>query len=143
MPDRPVAPDDSVLSRWIRLEIHRMNAGIVAERKSLARLMGEERPAARTKDGGIHTFDKNVLATLGRVISEKLREKLLLPILFHADMEVSGSVSLTDPVALQALQELGELSLLRSMQDGRIWIARPIAYALTRKYPTVIQVAMG
>jgi uncharacterized protein (UPF0216 family) len=127
----------------MRTELARMNAGIVVERKSLARLRAEEHPSAKTKNGSIHVFDRQVLERLAQALPAAVQQNLLLPILFHADMDVPGNLALTDPVALCALQELGELSSLRTMREGRIWIASPIAYALTRKYPTAIQVVMG
>lgn len=143
MPERPGSTDESVLIRWMRLELDRINAGIVVERKTLARLLREEHPAAKTKGGSVHTFDRNVLEHLGRRLPGILQEKLLLPILFHADMEVRGSVALTDSYAVHALQELGEISALRTIRNGKLWIARPIAYLLARKYPTAVQVMMG
>jgi uncharacterized protein (UPF0216 family) len=140
---QPPGVDDSVLHRWLRLELSRLNAGIVVERISLARLLREKRPHAKTRDGNVHTFDTEILAQIGSVLSADLQEKLLVPIIFQTDIQVPGSVVLTDPVALQALQELGELSPQRSMRDGKIWIARPIAYALSGKYLTVIQIAVA
>jgi len=88
-------------------------------------------------------LNTGVLAQLDRDLPANLQEKLLIPILFQTDMNVPGSVVLTDPIALQALQALGELSCQRSMREGKIWIARPIAYALSAKYPTVIQIVMA
>jgi uncharacterized protein (UPF0216 family) len=127
----------------MRTELARLNAGIVVERKPLVRLLAEKHPSARTKDGNVHVFDRQVLEQLAQSLPATIQEQLLLPVLFHADMDLPGSLALTDPVATLALQELGELSSMRTMRNGKIWVARPIAYALARKYPTVIQVVMG
>ena len=143
MVQRTGGTDDSVLNRWLRLELSRLNAGIVIERTSLACLLREKHPQAKTRDGNVHLFDTRILAHLGSVLPAELQKKLMVPIIFQTDMQVPGSVVLSDPVALQVLQELGELSCQRSMHNGKIWIARPIAYALTGKYPTVIQIALS
>jgi hypothetical protein len=48
-----------------------------------------------------------------------------------------------DETALAALQLLGEVSTLRTFEGGRFWVARPIAYAIMKKYPTAVQIVMG
>jgi hypothetical protein len=48
-----------------------------------------------------------------------------------------------DAPALAALQLLGEVSPLRTLQEGRFWVSRPIAYAIMKKYPTAVQIVMG
>jgi uncharacterized protein (UPF0216 family) len=48
---RPRITDESVLSRWMSLEMGRINQGIVEVRKTLAELLREETPASVTKDG--------------------------------------------------------------------------------------------
>jgi uncharacterized protein (UPF0216 family) len=135
--------DDSVLMRWMRLEIRKINEGIVSERKSLALLLIEERPASRTRSGKDHTFDKSVLQTLSKKLPSDLHDKLKLPILFFSDTKVPDSCYLNDPHALQALQILGELSNMRRMQQGKLWVGRSITYSIVKKYPSVVQIAMG
>jgi hypothetical protein len=45
-------------------------------------------------------------------------------------------------VALEALQILGEMSKMRRMQQGKLWIGRSIAYTIMKKYLSVVQIAM-
>jgi hypothetical protein len=48
-----------------------------------------------------------------------------------------------DDTALAALQLLGEVSTLRTIEGGRFWVSRPIAYAIMKKYPTAVQIVIG
>lgn len=58
-------------------------------------------------------------------------------------MDVRDSCYLTDEIAVKALQALGDLGEGRRLTNGRLWVARAIAYAIARKYPTAIQFAMA
>lgn len=136
-------PDDPVFLRWMQLELGKMNAGLVAEKKTLASLLLEEKPSAATKSGELYLFDKKVLAALREALPEELHRKLRLPIQFRFDADAGASGYLTDPHAAEALVLLGEISHLREFTDNRLWVSRPIIYAIMRKYPTAIQVAMG
>ncbi|WP_340820072.1 DUF61 family protein [Methanolobus sp. WCC4] len=142
MSDRYPLSNDSILTRWMRLEIGKLNDGIVSERKSLASLLEEEKPVSRTKVGKEHVFDINVLQDLSERLPPDLHGKLKLPIIFFSDTKVPDSCYLNDPDALSALQILGELSEMRQMQQGKMWVGKSIAYAIMRKYPTVVQIAM-
>lgn len=139
-----MTPDvnDRVLFKWLRLELGKINEAIVADRKRLSVLLGEAEPVAADKGGGEYRFDRETLHRLGEQLPESLHRKLRLPILFYSDMTVQDSCFLDDEYALEALKELGELSALRRMQDGRVWIARAIVYSIMEKYPTIVQIVM-
>ena len=142
MPSRNPMGDDSVLMRWMRTEMNKMNDGIVSERKSLAQLLLEEKPTARTKGGKDHFFDTTTLRNLSEKLPKNLHDKLKLPILFFFDNHVPDSCYLNDAHALQTLQTLGEISRLLTMQQGRSWVGRSIAYSIMKRYPTVVQIVM-
>lgn len=135
--------DDRILQRWLRLEIGRINDGIVAERLSLAELLEQADPVAVTRGGDEYRFDRSVVRRLGDALPGPLQRRLRLPILFFASMDVADSVALTDRNAFEALQALGELSSLREFRDGRAWCGRAIAYDLVTRYPTAFQVAFA
>ncbi|MBN2110410.1 MAG: DUF61 family protein [Methanosarcinaceae archaeon] len=143
MSGRHPMTDDSIIMRWMRVEMGKINEGIVSERKSLSMLLTEERPASRTKSGKEHVFDKDVLKILHEKMPADMQDKLKLPILFFSDAQVPDSCFINDPLALLALQILGELSELRRMQQGKLWVGRSIAYAIMKKYPTVVQISMS
>ena len=139
MRDRPDITDESVMMKWMALEFGRMNKGIVTSRRTLAELLAEVAPTAATKGGGEHRFDRRVLAALGEKLPPEMHRRLRLPILFRQDMTVASGVYLTDEAAVTALQMLGELGPLYRMEKERLWISRPIAYAILLKYPTAVQ----
>ncbi|NLA99466.1 MAG: DUF61 family protein [Methanomicrobiales archaeon] len=143
MPDRPSASDEPTFLRWMRLELGRINDGVVAERKRLSLLLREEHPSSVTKGGDRYDFDRGVLLRLEQALPAELQRRLRLPILFYFDSTVPDSFFLADEAAVQALQSLGEISTLREMQGGRLWIAKPIVYAVMSRYPTVMQIVMG
>lgn len=142
MSDRIPVSDDSILTRWMRVEIGKINDGLVSERKSLAQLLMEEKPASITKVGQEHTFNKDVLKELGNKLPSDLHRKLKIPIIFFSDNRVPDSCYLNDPTALETLKILGEMSKMRRMQKGKLWVGRSIVYAIMQKYPSVVQIAM-
>ena len=142
MPVQPSAGDEPTLMRWMRLEIGRINDGVVAERKRLSHLLREEHPLSVTKGGSEYNFDRDALLRMEQALPRDLQVRLRLPILFYFDSTVPDSFFLADEAALQALQCLEEISPLRRMQDGRLWIAKPIVYAIMNRYPTAMQVMM-
>ncbi|MCK9306519.1 MAG: DUF61 family protein [Methanoculleus sp.] len=143
MPDRPSASDESTLLRWMRLEIGRINDGVVAERKRLSELLREERPSSVTKGGNRYDFDRQILLRLEQALPGELQRRLRLPILFYFDSTVPDSFFLVDEAAVRALQCLEEISPLRRMQGGRLWIAKPLVYDIMNRYPTAVQIMMG
>ena len=96
-----------------------------------------------TKAGDRYLFRKDVLERIAAGIPRSIQTRLRLPILFHAIPEVSGSWYLADEPAVRALQELGDLSSLRTLEGGKLWISQPVAAAIMGKYPTVCQLAIG
>jgi uncharacterized protein (UPF0216 family) len=142
MTNRPSVSDESVMLRWMQLELARINRGIVAERGRLTDLLAEDRPTAVTKDGTEYRFDKNRLAEFASGIPEPLQRRLRMPILFYCSADVPDSCMLTDEAAVEALRVKNEISALRSFEDGRLWISKPIVYAILRRYPTLFQIVM-
>jgi hypothetical protein len=134
--------DESVLRRWMSLEMGKVNDGVVSARKSLEELLAEEKPSAVTRGGKPYRFDKNVIHALGKALPAPIHRRLRLPMIFFFDMEVADSCFLADAAALEALQALGDLSGQREMQAGRAWVGRAIVFSIIRKYPSVVQIMM-
>lgn len=142
MTRRPRITEESVLARWMGMEIARINDGLVAGRKTLAALLAEENPVAVTRGGAEYHFSRETLSALGGRLSGDLRRRLALPILFFFDADVPDSCYLADEAALRALRALGDLGEGRRITGGRLWVARAIAYDIARRYPTAVQFAM-
>ena len=143
MTSRPRITEESVLTRWMGMEIARINDSVVAGRRSLASLLSEKDPCAVTRGGGGYHFSRETLAALGARLDEKTGKTLKLPVIFFVSPDIRDSCCLTDEIAVRALQALGDLGEGRRLTDGRLWVARAIAYAIARKYPTAIQFAMA
>ncbi|HVN65265.1 MAG TPA: DUF61 family protein [Methanomicrobiales archaeon] len=139
MTPRPRITDESVLTRWMGMEIARINDGVVAGRRSLAELLAEGDTEAVTRGGGEYHFSRETLAALAGRLPGELRAALKLPILFHLDMDVRDSCYLADETATEALRVLGDLGEGRKATGGRLWVSRAIAYDIARKYPTAVQ----
>src|SRR3989442_3366391 len=60
---RPVVAPGSI-DRWMSFELGRLNAGLVVEKKTLARLLAEPDPACHTREGDAHPFDRAALERL-------------------------------------------------------------------------------
>jgi len=139
MTRRPRITEESVFTRWMGMEARRINDSVVMRRRSLASLLSEENPRGVTRGGGGHPFDRDALSGLAEGLPEEIRKGLSLPILFFVDVDVPDSCYLTDETALRALQAHGELGEGRRIREGRLWVSRAIAYAIARKYPTLVQ----
>jgi hypothetical protein len=140
---RTPVSDESVLLRWMALEMGRINDGVVAERKRLSDLIREDQPRSVTRGGKEFAFDKGTIHLLGEKIPVSLHTRLKIPVIFYFDSTVQDSFLLTDEAALAALQQLGELSDMREIIAGRLWVGRAIVYAIMRKYPGMIQIMVG
>lgn len=140
---RPPVSDESVLMRWMALEMGRINDGVVAERKRLSELLRDATPSSITRGGKEFVFNKSTIELLGKKLPVSLHSRLKLPVIFYFDSTVADSFLLTDAAALESLQELGELSDLRELIAGRLWVGRAIVYAIMRKYPGIIQIMVG
>jgi uncharacterized protein (UPF0216 family) len=138
----PELSDESVLRKWMAIEMGKINDGVVAERPRLSRLISSDCPEAVTRNGKEYRFDEATLRLLDEKLPPGLKETLKVPIIFYFDSNIADSCFLTDGVALESLQVLGELSRLRTMNEGKLWVGRAIVYSLMRKYPSVIQIMM-
>jgi len=142
MDRRPYISDESVMRKWMGLEIRKINEAVVAERKTLSALLSEESPSSMTKGGDEYVFDRDVLEKMKEMLPKDIRDRLRLPVLFYFDSTVPDSCFLADETAVRALQELGELSRLRSVREGKVWIKKPIVFAIAAKYRKAVQIVM-
>ena len=142
MNGRPDISDESVMRKWMGLEMKKINEAIVADRKTLSVLLSEESPSSKTKGGDVYTFDLSVLEKMKEKLPMDIRDRLRLPILFYFDSTVPESCFLSDETAVRALQELGELSRLRSVTEGKVWVGKPIAFSIVAKYKKAVQIVM-
>jgi hypothetical protein len=142
MQERRPLSDDSVLMRWMRTEINKMNEGIVFERKSLTQLLQEEKPSAKTKADKDHFFEIATLKKLGEKLPEKLQDKLKLPCCSSLITKSQTAATLTIHM-LWKLYRLWERSAACA-QCSRVGYGWQINILHNmKKYPTAVQIVMG
>ncbi len=131
------------IDRWISLELGRLNAGLVVERKSLARLLTETEPTCVTREGGQHAFDRVALARLAGVLTSAEAEALRLPILLFATGDVEDHVLLSEEVAAKALRALENYGAAFPYRDGKMYLPHSLAVDLVRRSGGTVQLAFG
>lgn len=140
--ERPGISDESVLLRWMQLEIGKINRNIVTARKPLAELLSMDRPVVITRSGEEYPLSKAVLELLGERLPRNLHRLLQVPVPCYFDCNVTGSCLITDKAAIEALRFLGEISPMRPDDNDRVWIGKPIMYDVMNRYPSLFQVVM-
>jgi hypothetical protein len=134
--------DEKTFERWFKLELNKLNTGLVTHQKVLSQLLNEKTPSCPTRSGQTHFFDLKMLQVLKHKLSRTLQETLKLPIIFYYDHNVPDSCYISDKTAVTALYELGALAPGRTFVNNKLWISRPLVLQLTVDYPTIIQIAV-
>lgn len=123
------------------IEIARLHDSVVAGQRDPCTSPCRREPDSPDKGWRGVLFWPGDPRLLGERLRDEIRKALKLPIIFFS-IDIRDSFYLADVVTVQALQALGDLGEGRRLTNGRLWVARPIAYAIAQKYPTAIQFAM-
>jgi hypothetical protein len=128
--------------RWISLELGRLNAGLVVEKKSLASLLREPEPACRTREGDPYPFDRQALARLAAVLTIDEADRLRLPLTLMVRGESDDAI-LTDELGAKALRTLERFDRAFAVREGRMALPHSLAVDLVRRHGGVLQLAFG
>jgi len=128
--------------RWISLELGRVNSGLVIEKKSLTRLLGEAEPACRTREGDLHPFDPQALARFASVLTRDQADALRLPLTLTVRGDSDDAV-LTDEIGAKALRDVEKFDQAFRFRDGRMAVPHSLAIDLVRRHGGVLQLAFG
>ncbi len=131
------------VDRWISLELGRLNAGLVVERKSLASLQREERPACRTREGDEHAFERAALDRLARALTDREAESLRLPITVFVTGDLADSAYVSEEAAAHALRAAEGFGPAFPYREGRMYLPHSLAVDLARRSGGTIQLAFG
>lgn len=131
------------LDRWIALELGRLNAGLVVERKTLARLLLEPRPACRDREGEEHAFDPEALRRLARVLEPEEAHELRLPVTVFVTGDFEDSAYLVEEVAAKALRAIENFGPAFPFRGGRMYLPHSLAVDLVRRSGGTLQLAFG
>ncbi len=130
---------DGAMERWFAIEMLRFQEGFVTSPRPLHELMAEEEPAATTRKGERHAFDKGALARIHDALGPLDRRRLRLPVTFYVDKEMPDDAYATDEVAARLLRALGEVPADVEMREGRLWLAHARARVLADRYRGAFQ----
>jgi len=128
--------------RWISLELGRLNSGLVVEKKSLTRLLGETEPACRTREGDLHPFAPNALARFASVLARDEADALRLPLTLTVRGESDDAI-LTDELGAKALRAVEKFDQAFRFRDGRMAVPQSLAVDMVRRHGGVLQLAFG
>ena len=131
------------IDRWISFELGRLNAGLVVEKKSLAELLAEPRPACRTREGDEHPFERPALDRLARVLTEPEQAALRLPITLFVAGALEDSAYLAEELAAKALRTLEDFGPAFPFREGRMYLPHSLAVDLVRRSGGTLQLAFG
>ena len=131
------------VDRWVAFELGRLNAGLVVEKKSLARLLGEAAPVCRTREGDEHSFDRAVLERLAGVLTPGEADALRLPITLLISGDSDDSAILADALAAKALRALEKFDRAFPFRDGRMIVPHSLAVDIVRRLGGAVQLAFG
>ena len=129
--------------RWISLELGRLNAGLVVERKSLAQLRRETRPACRTREGDEHAFDPAALERLARVLTDAEAGALRLPITVLVTGDLTDSAYISEEPAARALRTVEGFGPAFPYRGGRMYLPHSLAVDLVRRSGGTLQLVFG
>lgn len=131
--------NDGVMEKWLKMEFQNINKNIVKTQVTIAELLKMEVPKTNTRSGEDYLFDIEALSDFSSMVPILYHRRLRLPIYFYKDLRVKDSCFLTDEVAGLALQKTKDLDAVYTFKDGKLWLSRPLAWEISRKYPTLFQ----
>ena len=131
------------IDRWISFEMGRLNAGLVVDKKSLARLLAEPHPACVTREGDEHPIDREVLDRFARELTRDEADALRLPITLMVRGDWEDSVLLTDELAAKALRAVEKFDRAFPFRDGRMVVPHSLAVDVVRRLGGAVQLAYG
>lgn len=129
--------------RWISLELGRLNAGLVVERKSLARLLDEPTPACRSREGEDHPFDPAALHRLARALTREEVESLRLPMTVFVTGDLEDSAYVSEELAAKALRAIENFGPAFPFRGGRMYLPHSLAVDLVRRSGGTMQLAFA
>jgi len=122
--------------RLIELELAKLNMHLPKTKMSLAEALRSERPGVETRSGTFHSFKREELDFLARVLPERMWGELNLPILIWMTRSLGSGAAVIRGVAEVKVI----LSILgKSGGESEIVIYGPEVAAVRSKLPTTTQ----
>lgn len=123
------------VERIIKFELGKLNAHVPEKRISLKAALSLAKPTIITKGGGIHSFKKEELEILSKMLPEKDWESLQLPIFIYFEPSLGrGTAKIRGKAEATVVAQI-----LGKEGKDEITIYRPEVAAIRRKLPTTTQ----
>lgn len=135
------AQEERIYER-LRGELGILVSHLPRERKSLRRLLSEERPHVICNDGTAHHFKRRELEYLAGILGADEAEGLLLPILIELTPSSSeASIAIGSGAELKVVERI--LGMEPTIRGGRIILYRPQVAALRKALRTSTQYSLA
>ena len=131
------------IDRWISLELGRLNAGLVVERKTLTALLAEPAPSCPTREGDEHPFDPAALRRLAGVLGQEEANALRLPITVFATGDLEDAAYVSEELGAMALRAVEGFGPAFPYRGGRMHLPHSLAVDLVRHSGGTLQLAFG
>lgn len=123
------------MDRLIELELGRLNLHLPERRVSLKEALSSPKPSVQARDGSTHTFKREELELLAKLLPEADWDKLQLPILIALEPKLGRGAARVSGEAEAAV--VGKI--LGKEAVGELLIYRPEVAILRRRLPTTTQ----
>jgi uncharacterized protein (UPF0216 family) len=119
----------------MKLELAKLNAHLPQRRISLREALSSQKPQVQTREGGVHSFKREELELLSKLLPQDDWEKLRLPILIALDPKLGrGAARISGEVEARVAGRL-----LGKEAAGELVLHRPEVALLRKKLPTTTQ----
>ena len=121
--------------RLVKFELAKLNAHLPEKRISLREALSFSKPEVKVCDGGVHTFKREELEFLTKLLPEVDWDRLQLPILIALEPRLGRGAAKISGEAEAAVAG----KILGKKAAGELLIYRPEVAILRRKLPTTTQ----
>ena len=134
----PVTVNERVITKAIRA----LNRHLPAERKTLAALMREDKPAVRGRDNSIQRIRKGELKRIASLIPEEAYQRLQIPIYIELTSDYGRGISrIRGKTECEVVRKILGLSSEQRQGCDEIFIYREDVRKLRRELQTTTQYA--
>ena len=133
----------------LKEEIRKLNTHLPRDRKTLEKLLAEDKPRVEAIDGSPIPFKKKELAELARIVPKKLHKKIYLPFLILRRMDLGKSIyvvsgSKIEEFAVKKMLDLTALPFEEFEKDKEpLHLYRPYVSQLVREFHSLVVIGFG
>lgn len=114
-----------------------LNRHLAVAKRDLESLLKEEKPRIALRDGSTHSFKKDELERISRILPRELHPKLMLPIYIElsSDKYGKGAARISGSLECKAAAHV----LGKAASGDELFVYRPELKRLRRELPTTTQ----